>query len=154
MPWATTADVNSLTGTPVPEDTLAQAQALVELAIGRTEALATAEMTPRDLEWLRRAVAYQAVWVQGQSDLFTRLDVRALSQDGMSATFSDGTLVYGPLTKRAIRKLSWMSGTRSIPVEPFTPTPRRRWPVGGAVIDYDMEPWQPVGPWSRRGRTG
>lgn len=153
MPWATTGDVNTLVGTPVADDELARAQALIELAIGRTEALATAELSTRDLEWLRRAVAYQAVWMKGQADLFTRLDVQSLSQDGLSATFSDGSLVYGPLTQRAIRKLSWMGGTRSISVEPFCPTPRRRWPVGGPVVDYINEPWQPLpGPYSRRGR--
>jgi len=152
MSWATTTDVNNLTGTPVAEDVVTRAQALIELKIGRTEALATAEMSARDLEWLRRAVAYQAAWLPGQADLNTRLDVTQLSQDGLSTVFAPDAIVYAPLAIRALKKLSWMSGTRSIAVDPFVPTPRRRWPVGGPVIDYDMEPWQSLGgPWSRRG---
>jgi len=142
MAWAIEQDVITLTGHPVTEDELARAQSQIELAIGRTEALATAELSARDLEWLRRAVAYQAVWAASQHDLHSRMDVTALSQDGVSAQFSGDSLVLAPLARRAVRKLSWMGGVRSIEVEPFMPTPRRRWPVGGAVIDYESEPWR------------
>jgi hypothetical protein len=150
MPWATEADVVALTGTPADAVKLAQAQGLIELAISRTEAMGTAEMTLRDLDWLKKAVAYQAAWIAGQPDLFTRLDVESLSQDGMSAKFSStGSLVYAPLATRAMRNLSWRGSSRSVSVEPFVPTPRRRYPVGGAVIDYENEQWKPLSPWNR-----
>ena len=145
MPWATGADVTTLTGRPADDEMIAQAQAMIELAIGRTETTGSAEMTARDLDWLRRAVAYQAVWMAGQPDLYTRLDVSMLAQDGMSTTFKGGALVYSPLAKAALKKLSWTGGTRSIAVEPFCPPVQRRYPVGGPVVDYgDWEPWRRI----------
>jgi hypothetical protein len=138
MTWASESDVVTLTGSPADAVKLAQAQATIELAIGRTEAKGTAEMTARDLDWLRRAVAYQAAWMAGQPDLFQRLEVKSLSQDGMSATFKGDALVLAPNAKRAIRNLSWLGSTRSVSVEPFCPTPARR------LVDYENEPWRPL----------
>lgn len=148
MSWATPADVVSLTGSPADEVLLGQAQALIEMKIGRTEETATAEMTPRDLEWLRRAVAYQASWMAGSPDLFQRLDVTQLTQDGMQATFRGDGQIYAPLAKKACRQLSWLGSSKSVPIEPFQPDVTFRYPVGGPVIDYEGEPWQPLGyPW-------
>jgi hypothetical protein len=127
MSWATGQDVVTLTGHPADEEKLAQAQSLIELAIGRTEDTATVEISARDLVWLKRAVAYQSTWMAGQSDLFTRLDVTQLAQDGMSATFKDGALVISPLAKTALKRLSWMGGTRSIAIEPHQPKVQLRW---------------------------
>jgi hypothetical protein len=128
--WASGSDVVALTGHPADDELLAQAQSLIELVIGRTEDTATAEITARDLDWLRRATAYQAVWMAGQPDLYTRLDVTQLAQDGMAATFRDGALVLSPLAQSALKRLSWgQGGTRSVTVEPFAPMvqTRTRW---------------------------
>jgi hypothetical protein len=118
MSWATEADVVALTGTPADAVKLAQAQAAVELYLGRTEALGSAEMSARDLDWLRRGVAYQAAWMASQPDLFTRLEVEQLAQDGMSTVFAPDGLVLAPLARRVLLRLSWMGGTQSITVEP------------------------------------
>lgn len=142
MPWATGADVVALTGSPANEELLAMAQAHIELAIGRTEALSTAEMSVRDLEWLRRAVAYQAAWLVGQADINTRLDVSQLAQDGMQATFKEDSLILAPLAKLALGRLSWRGRGRSISVQPFNPTVIPRYPIGGPVTDYDFERWR------------
>lgn len=144
MTWASEQDTLTLTGHAVAEDELARAQAQVELTVGRTEVLAAGELSTYDLEWLKRAVAYQAVWSQGQPDLHTRLNVTQLAQDGMAATFNPDALVLAPLAKKAIKRLSWMGGSRSIPVEPFQPMWRRRWPVGGPLVDFEHEPWRPL----------
>jgi hypothetical protein len=132
MTWASGADVTALTGVPADDVLLNQAQALIELVVGRTEAQATAELSARDLEWLRRGVAYQAAWVAGQPDLFTRLEVQRLAQDGMSADFLSDSLTLAPMARRVLRNLSWRGATRSTEVEPFVSTPTRRYPVGGA----------------------
>lgn len=142
MPWATGADVVALTGKPANDEKIAVAQSHVELFIGRTEATATAELSARDLEWLKRAVAYQAVWLEGQPDIDTRLNVTQMSQDGQQATLAGDALILAPLAKLAIRKLSFMGRNRSISVEPFNPTIIPRYPVGGPVIDYDFERWR------------
>jgi hypothetical protein len=143
--WATEADVLSLTGTAVAEDELTRAQAQIEMAVGRTDVLATAEMNARDLEWLRRAVAYQAAWASNQPDLYTRTEVTSLAQDGISVQFQNGALALAPLARRAIRRLSWV-GQHSTEVEPFNPTVAVRYPVGGPIIDYPFEGegWQPL----------
>lgn len=142
MAWCTGADVVALTGKPADEEKIQIAQAHIELFVGRTEALATAELSTKDLEWLRRAVAYQAVWLEGQADIDTRLNVIQMAQDGQQATLVGDALVLAPLAKMAIRKLSWMGRNRSISVEPFCPRVERRYPVGGPVIDYDFERWR------------
>jgi hypothetical protein len=142
MSWATGADVVALTGKPADEEKIQIAQAHIELFIGRTEALGSAEMNARDLEWLKRAVAYQATWLEGQADIDTRLNLTQMAQDGQQATFQGDALVLAPLAKLAIGKLSWMGRNRSISVEPFCPTIVARYPVGGPVIDYDFERWR------------
>lgn len=140
MAWATGADVVTLTGHPADDEKIAIAQILIEMFVGRTED--TADIGADDLAWLKRAVAYQAVWLEGQPDLFTRLDVTQLSQDGMQAAFKGDGLVLAPLAKRAIRQLSWKGGTRSISVEPFQPVVVGRYPIGGPIVDYDWERWR------------
>lgn len=142
MPWATGADVVTLTGHPADDEKIAIAQTHIELFVGRTEDTATAELSARDLAWLKRAVAYQAVWLAGQADINTRLDVSQLSQDGMQAAFKGDGLVLAPLARRAIRQLSWKGGTRSISAEPFCPPVAPRYPIGGPITDYDWEHWR------------
>lgn len=144
MAWCTGADVVALTGTPADDEKIAMAQGHIELAIGRTEASAADDLSARDLDWLRRAVSYQAAWLEGQADINTRLDVTQLAQDGMQATFAGDGLILAPLAKRALKRLSWRGGTRSIAVEPFNPTVIPRYPVGGPLIDYDFERWRRV----------
>lgn len=121
MTWASGADVTTLTGVPADEVKLTQAQAMIELHVGRTEELGTAEMTARDLDWLRRAVAFQAAWMAGQPDLFTRLEVQRLAQDGMSADFLSDSLTLAPMARRVLRNLSWRGPARSVSVEPHQP---------------------------------
>jgi hypothetical protein len=88
--------------------------------------------------------------MEGQPDLFTRMNVKQLGQDGLSATLSGDALTLAPLAHKALNRLSWMGGTKSIPLEPFQPTKHRRYPVGGPVIDYENEPWVPIGPYAYR----
>jgi hypothetical protein len=143
VPWATEADALKYTGKAVAEDELIRAQATIELHVGRIEDLATVELSARDLEWLKRAVSYQAAWEPGQPDLHTRTEVTRLSQDGISAEMPATALTLAPLAKRAIRKLSWM-GNRSTCVAPFRPEVLLRYPVGGPITDYPFEPWKPL----------
>lgn len=146
MAWATTDDVSVLTAQTVADDEVARAQSRIELFVGRREATATGELSANDLEWLRRAVAYQAAWEKGQADLDTRVNVRQLSQEGVSTTFTPDGLVLAPLARKAIRRLSWVGGGRgtSQRAAPYKPDDPVRYPVlppGGAIIDYDFERW-------------
>lgn len=143
MAWATTNDANTLTGIACAEDELLYAQAMIELFIGRTESLATAELSARDLEWLRRAVVYQAVWLKTNPDAVQRIEVSELSQDGVSGTLTGDALVLAPLARRAINKLSW-KGSRSVCVAPLDYRGRRIYWPGDPIIDYNFESWRPL----------
>lgn len=112
MTWATDTDVSEITGVTVDAVTLAQAQAIVELYVGRTEG---AQVWPvATATWLKRAVAYQAAWMPSQPDIFSRSSTKgSMSQDGATVEFTADGRWLAPLAKRALRRLGW-KGTRSI----------------------------------------
>jgi hypothetical protein len=114
--WCTAADVLNFTGQTVTDDQALQGQALIELVQGFVGGLPDdVWVSPRDLEWLKRASAYETVWMLAQPDLFSRMDFVALAQDGESSTLRDSALYLAPLARMAIKRLSW-KGTRSITV--------------------------------------
>ena len=121
--WASTADVTSLTAATVTDAQLAQAQAVVELHAGRTFD-ATTRMGSRDVEWLRRAVAYQAVWQLGQGDVFSRLDFTQVGKDkGTPVGITETGMTLAPLARQALRRVSWLR-SRSLHVRaPFEDGP-------------------------------
>lgn len=107
MTWATAAEVLDLTGATVTDAQLAQAQGIVELYAETTEA-ADADQSAKTLRTLKRAVAYQAAWMTTQIDLFARLEVTSLSQDGVSLTPSEPDAQFlAPLAARWLAKLPW-----------------------------------------------
>lgn len=112
--WATAQDVQSLTGKVVDDLVVLQAQAVIELTSGgRVASLDSTLLSTRNLDWLRRAVSYQAAWMVDQPDLFTRMDVSTMSQDGASATIRRDGLVLAPLARHCLKRLSWR-GMRTI----------------------------------------
>jgi hypothetical protein len=149
VPWASESDVSEITGIAVSTETLARAQSVIEVIVGRTQSdLSTANMRAADLGWLKKAVAYQAAWMSDQADLFTRSSVEALGgSSGDSVKFSPDGQTLAPFARKALRRLGW-KGTRSIY------TPSTLWPDGPlrypasegvvAVHDYASEPWKPL----------
>lgn len=141
MPWASTADVGEITGVTVTDDRLSLAAGVIEMVVGRTQ---DATWIPaRDLRWLKRAVAYQAAWMESQPDYLTRSDVVQSAQDGASATYK-GAQDLAPLAKRALKRLTWR-GNRSVHTE-STLTERGgpyRLGVDGvvSVFDYQWDHW-------------
>lgn len=114
--WCTAADVLNFTGVTVTDQQALNGQALIELAQGFVGGLPDdVWVSPRDLEWLKRATAYQCVWMLSQPALFTRMDFTALNQDGESSILRDSALYLSPLARKAIQRLSW-KGTRSVSV--------------------------------------
>ncbi|MEV8439178.1 hypothetical protein AB0425_17525 [Actinosynnema sp. NPDC051121] len=103
--WATVADVLNLTSTTdVTTEELTQANAIVEVIVGRLYTLAAERTGERDAEWLRRAVAYQVPWMRAQPDFFQRLDLSTLEGAG---GLRDLALICPPMTRLAISRLSW-----------------------------------------------
>lgn len=146
MPWATTDDVSTVTGTTVTDEQLAQAQSVVELFVGRTESEAsTLRMTTAALGWLRKAVAYQAAWMKGRPDLFEQVAVKRTSQEGQSVEFTADGQILAPFAKRALKRLGW-KGTRSI-YAPSTlyPARVRSYPASEGIVgvhDFPDDPWR------------
>lgn len=105
--WADAADVLRFTGQSVDEDTLVQAQDIIDLFSGITFAAAD-NLSPRNLRCLNRAVAYQAGWMPFHPDLFINVDVDNVSQDGASHTPShENAALLAPFAHRWLRRLTW-----------------------------------------------
>lgn len=113
-PWALPTDVAEIAGATVTEADVVKAQTLIETVVGRTSE-ATARISSSDQTWLKRAVAYQAAWMQDQPDLFTRTDVSGSSQDGASQQFRKDSHTIAPMAKTALKKVSWLR-SRSLKV--------------------------------------
>ena len=114
VPWATTDDVAALTGRTVSESDVTIAIGVIELTNGgRMAALDPDWVSGRVQDWLRRAVAYQAAFMVAHPDYFERMDLKSLSQDGVSAVFKGDSITIAPLARRCLNKLPWR-GTRTI----------------------------------------
>lgn len=140
--WATAADVLALTGAQgVTDEEVTQANAIVELFTSRLYIEAVARTGSRDVEWMRRAVAYQVPWMRAQPDLYERLDLSTM--DGLGV--KEMALVLAPLTKQALNKVSWRR-SRSLHVRsPFVDGPGA---VSGNALSEGndrYEPWSPMG---------
>jgi hypothetical protein len=104
--WTDPATVLAVTGAEATDVQILTAQAAIEVMTGRTYD-DTARIRTRDLYWLGRAVAYQAVWAAQQADLESRMDLTSSTQDGVSANLTADAVVLAPMAARAINRLSW-----------------------------------------------
>ncbi|MEU6234425.1 hypothetical protein [Kitasatospora sp. NPDC047058] len=104
--WTDTATVLAVTGVEATDQQILTAQAAVEVMCGRTYG-DTARIRTRDLYWLGRALAYQAVWAAQQPGLESRMDLTSSTQDGVSANLTGDAVVLAPMAARAINRLSW-----------------------------------------------
>lgn len=116
--WADRRDVLNFTGQEVTQGILMQAQSVIELATGVAYAESIdptlGPLSARDLRKLKQAVAYQAAFLAQHEAVFSRAAVAGLSQDGVSinvGTVGGQTdqmaLILAPLTKMALKALSW-----------------------------------------------
>lgn len=144
--WATPADVSELTGATATDTQIAQAQGIIETFSGRVGAAVNFTVSAGSTEWLRRAVAYQTVWMLAQPGLFERSDLDASSQDGVTVKFRGDGAMIAPLAKKALRKVKWR-GSRSVSVgSDWQPGWSQTYPIAeGVVAVYDQpgENWQP-----------
>lgn len=139
MARVTTQEVKTLTGRTVTDDEIARAESHLELFHGLI--VARPDITDRDAEWLKRAVAYQAAWMQGHPDLYEREDVTSASQDGESASFRNVEAhLLAPLARKALRRLSWKG--RAIVLPGSTRAASR--PIVTSEAYDDSLPWRPL----------
>jgi hypothetical protein len=133
-------------GKSVDPVTITAAQTIIEDEIGRTEASASGNIPEgsRDERLLRRAIAYQAVYLEAHPDLLEGFDLASFSQPDFSATLRDsggpgGHIVAG-MAARTLRKLRGV-GPRSVAVESWTTRPG-----GDGTVDDDADAseWTPI----------
>lgn len=110
--WATVTDVLNITGQTITGTQLVQAQAIIDMAAGRTY-LAAPRTGTRDAYWLKLAVAYQGAWMTGQPDIFSRLDIQALPGTGRPVPLGPNAIMIAPMAKWALKRVSWLK-TRSV----------------------------------------
>lgn len=150
--WATAADVLSLTGMTVTDPQLTQANGVVELHAGRVYALATltgsngvTNTGARDVEWMRRACAYQAAWMPSQPDMFGRLEMEAISATGRPVPITPAALTLAPLARRALKRVSWLK-SRSVHVRsPFQDGMSPISPDADSAANDFYESWSGMG---------
>ena len=111
--WATIESIADVTGVTVTDRERKTATAIIVDLVGLIEGVTRPDVTDRDLYFLGHAVAWEAVWIRDNPDLFSRVDVVAASQDGESATFRNvDAHILAPLARKSIRRLSWRQPTR------------------------------------------
>lgn len=114
--FTTTERVRELTGYEVSQEIVNQAQALVEIYVGKVEAEID---DARDKRLLSHATAYQAAYMRDNYEtIFEQISVAQQAVAGSVMTFRSGDraspYISGP-TQLACERLSWRRG-RSISV--------------------------------------
>lgn len=142
-PWATIAQIKSVTGYEPTTDARDQAVATLETLTGLIESIDRPDISDRDRHYLKLMLAYQAAFMRDNPDLFSRADVTSASQDGESAAFRNvDSHLLAPLARKAMRRLSWRSIRALIPGG-GVPTASPGRDVNSESFD-DALPWSPV----------
>lgn len=109
--WVTVEDVQTIARCEVSEASLVLAQEIVAMEAGVDSEIDLAQsdiISSRNVRFLQRAVAFQAIWLESHPDTLSAMDVTGVSQDGLSATYAAQNAHFlAPLAARFIRRLSW-----------------------------------------------
>lgn len=143
--WATPADVLALLGQEVDDATVGTANVVIEILGGRIYTIAASRTGTHDLEVMKRAVVFESVWITGQPDFFTRLDVNAITEGRRSIGVKDLSLILAPMAKMALRRVSWLK-SRSLHVRsPFQDGLSPISPNPDSAANDAYERWAPMG---------
>lgn len=114
--YATRERVNELTGVTVTDETIGQAQAIVEVVSGRPESTVT---KLADRAWLEYAVCWQAAYMSSNAHVFEQANVKRVEQDRSMVEFGDQLYAVSPLVIQAVKRVSW-NRSRSFGTKGFT----------------------------------
>lgn len=143
MPWATPSDVDAVVGLTVDLGAISRATSTLETITGLIEAIDRPDITDRDRHFLKLMTCYQVAFMAENPDLFARADVTSASQDGESASFRNvDSHLFGPLARKAYRRLSWRSKRLMMP-DGSTPVKPSSIDVNSEEFD-DRLPWEPM----------
>lgn len=120
---ATVNDVLELTNRNLNQSLINRAQSIIEIYVNKLESEVTGA---RDLELLKRAVAYQAAYMDENEDIvFEQIAASTISQNDSATTFKPGDTVspwIAPLAVMTCKKLSF-TNSRSIATGKIAPNP-------------------------------
>lgn len=109
--WTTPEDVQALLHEEVTAANIAIAEVIVGIEAGVDFDVADPAdgvISSQNVSKLRKAIAFQAVWVREHPDVLAVMDVAGVSQDGLSAQYASQSAAFlAPLAARLIRRLSW-----------------------------------------------
>lgn len=109
--FTTTTQVKSITGKIVTAGLIERAQYVIESYLGRFESEVT---DTKDLELLKRAVAYQSAYMLNNEDIvFEQMAVSTTMQNDASTTFKDGDTVSPFIAPMAVMLCSKLSFAKS-----------------------------------------
>lgn len=113
--WATVADVQNITGRVVTSETLAVASSIISTFSGADVEMPTVSITAVDRRHLKRATAWQAIWIPTKPGLTTdRENAESVTSDSQAIVKGGREdWLLAPLARRELLSLSWV-GTRSV----------------------------------------
>lgn len=158
--WGTVPDTLARTGLTTTDAELTTASNVVELVTGCVYAFTALPangntiplLNKRDTYWMNAATAYLVPFIRDHVDYMTRMQAKSFSQDGQSVVLDGDSLVLPPLTRRALKRLSWRGTRTMLPsrlrrdtiagqAELGVGTPWPILPAGAGVSDYPAEIW-------------
>lgn len=112
MALVTIPEVQAVTQVQVTDDDIVQAQFVVDIIgdVDLDSAQAVGKLGTRDLSLLKRAVAYQAAWMQGQIAYHERTDVTRIAgsaSNGGIDVRDELSLLLAPLARQCLSRVTW-----------------------------------------------
>lgn len=150
MDWASIADVATITGQTVTATQITQAQFIIEIFADISpdssfsgNGVATGLISPKNLRYLRFAVAYQTAWMLQHPDVFMNVDITNMSEDGISFTQAHkDAAILAPLAGRCLKRLTWNRPNRSIRIgKRLDPAFQYQWGSRDSATADDSRDW-------------
>jgi hypothetical protein len=140
--WCSLTDVVTYTGNAqVTQSHLNIAQVLLEAHIHRI--WRATDVQKRDIYWLSRATAFQALYVHAHPEILTMMDPQSISQDGLSISFRQGTQALPVIAPMARRILDAMFRASNTSIRMNSAFQKNRM-VGAGVGSGGSQPWTPM----------
>jgi hypothetical protein len=152
--WATSADVQDITGVSVTDQQVTIAGFIIDNYTGRPYAFEWTDSSgmlhtyawhqkvgAADSYWLKLAVSYETVWLQAQPDAMTRMNMESVPTTRESIKLNEHGMVLGPIAKKALGRVSWLR-TRSLHVRSPLEDISQLGGVNFGEVDF---PWYPLG---------
>lgn len=109
--WIDAAGVHDITGRTPTDENLALAHSIIEDLAGFDGDLDNEGVSSKNATRLRKAVAYESVWLDSHPDALDAMDTTDTSADGVSGTYkTDKAAFLAPLAQRCLNRVTWLNG--------------------------------------------